>query len=244
MTKNILLALLFLATSTKTFAHFLWLETNPTGKVNQKQEVKIFYGEYADGSKEKVGGEAFEKMKNFTLWAVSPSGEKTELKVEASDLYYKTSFTPKMNGTYTLILDNNKIDVMDYSQYNFGIFKTHYHALTKVEIGTKPNDTKALNPEGISIVDLSKKVATLKGEVSLQVLYKGEPMAKKEVDVFIADSWIKKITTDEKGMITFALPWNAQYVVEVTHKEEVPGKYNGKDYEFIFHSTSYAIPLK
>lgn len=244
MMKKIFLVLALLAMGSNAFAHFLWVETSPAGKINQKHEVKVFFGEYTYGVTEKVGDEAFDKVKNFTLWAVAPNGEKTKLETKAGDLFYSAAFVPKTNGTYTIVVNNNAIDVIDYTQYNFGIFKTHYHCLAKVEVGNHPTETAAINPEGITLVDISKKQALENGEVTLKVLYKGMALKEKEVDVFVKDLWTKKITTDADGQIKFSLPWNTKYIVEVTEKEQVPGQYNGKDYQFIFHSSTYTILLK
>lgn len=242
--KKFFLLFTFLVLSTNSFAHYLWVETNATGKLNQKQEVKIFFGEYTYGLTEKVGEEAFNKVKKFTVWAVAPNGEKTKLNVEAGDLFYKTSFTPKVNGTYTIVVNNNEIDVVDYTQYDFGIFKTHYHCLAKVDVGNKANDTAAVNPDGITIVDVSKKEHLENGEVTLKILYKGETVKEKEVDLFVKDLWTKKVKTDANGLVKFNLPFNTKYIIEVTDKEQVPGKYNGLDYQFIFHSSTYTIILK
>ena len=242
--KNLILAFTLLIATSNAFAHFLWVETNPTGKTNQKHEVKVFFGEYTYGVTDKVGEDGFNSVKNFTLWAVAPNGEKTKLETKAGDIFYAASFTPKTNGTYTIIVDNDKIDVIDYTQYNFGIFKTHYHCLAKVEVGGTPSETAAINPKGISIVDVSKKQALENGEVTLKILYKGEIAKEKEVDVFVKDLWSKKVKTDANGLIKFNLPWNTKYIAEVTAKEEVPGNYNGKDYQFIFHSSTYTILLK
>jgi len=243
MKNNILFIAFLLLFTSSSFAHFLWIETNATGKLNQKQEVKIFFGEYTYGISEKVGEEAFNKVQKFTVWAVAPNGEKTKLEVTAGDLFYKTSFVPKSNGTYTIVLNNNEIDVIDYTQYNFGIFKTHYHCVAKVEVGGKTTETAALNPDGISIVDVTKKELKVDDEVTLKILYKNEPLKDKEVDIFLKGKFSQKATTDANGLIKFTLPFKAKYIVEATHKEEVPGKYNGKEYQFIFHSATYPIIL-
>ena len=241
--KKLSLLFLLLCFSTSSFAHYLWIETNASGKLNQKQEVKIFYGEYTYGVQDKVGEDAFNKVKKFTVWAVAPNGEKTKLNVEAGDLFYKTSFTPKIAGTHTIVLNNNEIDVVDYTKYDFGIFKTHYHAIAKVEVGNKPTETASLNPEGLTIVDISKKLHAENGEVSLKILYKGEIVKDKEVDLFVKDLWTKKAKTDANGIIKFNLPFKTKYIIEVTDKEQVPGTYNGLDYQFIFHSATYTIAL-
>ncbi|RZJ57571.1 MAG: DUF4198 domain-containing protein, partial [Flavobacterium sp.] len=159
-----------------------------------------------------------------------------------SESYYSGWFTPKANGTYTLLMNNNQIDVIDYTQYNFGIFKTHYHSTAKVAVGGTPANGASTNAEGLSVIDASKKSNDINKEITLQVLYKGKAIADTEVTVFVADQWSKKLTTDAAGEVKFNLPWNTKYVIEVTKKEEVPGKYNGKDYQFIWHCATYCLP--
>jgi uncharacterized GH25 family protein len=240
--KKLALLFLFLLASANSFAHFMWVETNATGKVNQKQEVKVFFGEYTYGVQEKVGGEAFDKMKNFEVWVINPLGEKTKLQMQPGEAFYTGSFAPSTNGTYTVVLNNNNIDVIDYTQYNFGIFKTHYHSTAKVEVGNKAAETASVNPDGLTIVDITKKIHGEKGEAAFKVLYKGQPVKEAEVTVFITDQWSKKVYTDENGLIKFSLPWGTKYVMEATKKEEVPGKFNGKEYQFIWHCATYCIP--
>jgi uncharacterized GH25 family protein len=235
--KKQLLLILALMVCGLAYPHALWIETAASGKINQKQEVKVYFGEYAYGVREDVKSEAFNNMKAFEVWAVAPTGEKTVLALQPGQNFYSGWFTPKVDGTYTIVLNNNKIDVIDYTQYNFGIFKTHYHAVAKVQVGSKSAETTAANPEGITLID-----ASAKGQTVLKVLYKGQPLAAAEVVVAINDQWEKKLYTNDKGEVTFTLPWKTQYVVEVTKKEEVPGTYNGKEYQFIWHCATYTIP--
>jgi len=241
--KKCILLLVTLMACSNAFAHFMWIETATTGKAGKKQEVKVFFGEYTYGLQEKVAGDAFAKMKNFEVWAIAPNGEKTTLTLQPGEDFYSGYFTPATNGTYTLVLNNNKIDVVDYTQYNFGIFKTHYYSTAKVVVGEKVADTAALNPDGLTIVDATKKLSAHKAETTLTVLYKGQPIKETEITIFVADQWSKKLTTDDNGTVKFTLPWNTKYVAEVTKKEEVPGTYNGKEYQFIYHCATYALPL-
>ncbi|MEH0157431.1 DUF4198 domain-containing protein [Limibacter armeniacum] len=238
MKKLLLFISLILTTSLPSFAHYMWIETNATGTKNQSQEIKVYFGEYTYGVSEKVKGEAFPKVKDFTLWVIDSKGNKTELAVKPATDHYTSSFTPKEDGTYTVILNNDKIDVIDYTKYDFGIFKTHYHSTAKIQVGEKAQNTVAQNDNGISI----KEVKNDKNEVTLQVLYKGKPLPKNEVKVFVSDLWSKTLHTNEEGSVSFNLPWNMKYVIETTLKEELPGKYKGTDYEFIWHCATYCIP--
>ena len=236
MKKSILTILFIVAVSAQSFAHYLWIETAPTGILNQEQEIKVYFGEYTYGLIEKINGEAFSAVKDFTLWVVDSKGKKTVLKVRAKEDYYLAHYTPKSKGTFTVVLNNDAIDVIDYTQYDFGIFKTHYHSVTKFQVGETKKETIAQNIEGIAI----KHIPVSGDEIKLQVVYKNKALVKNEVKIYVADLWSKTLETDEDGFVSFKLPWKTKYIVETTIKEEVPGVYKGKDYEFIWHCvTSY-----
>lgn len=222
-------------------AHALWLETEPFGTKDKEHQIHIFYGEYSYGIKEKSSGEAFEKVKNFKLWLVAPNGKKTMLNAITTDSCFTASFIPQKEGLYTVVLDNNEIEVLDYTQYNFGIFKTHYHSVAKIQIGQAPGSSMlAENSNGLAIIDKSDSSR----EVNLQVLYMDKALTDCEVEISLPDQWKKIVKTDDNGMVSFKTPWKAHYLIEVTKKEEVPGTYRDKDYEFVWHCVTYFIKAK
>lgn len=218
-------------------AHYLWVETAPKGVQGQEQEIKVYYGEYTYGVIESVKGEAFPAVSDFTLWVLDANGKKTALKVTAKENYYITSYTPQSNGTFTILLNNNAIDVLDYSQYDFGIFKTHYHSVASFQVGAPTTETIAENDNGITL----KNVPSKDDEVRLQVLFKNKPIAKNELKVYVSDLWSKTLETDDNGFVSFKLPWKTKYIVETTTKEEIPGTYKGEAYEFIWHCVTTCI---
>ena len=242
MKKNILLVLmLFLATN--TFAHYLWIETNPVGKEHEKHEIKVRFGEYTYGVIEQVNGDAFQGVNDFQLWLIAPDGSKTTLTVNPEKDHYTTSFVPTQKGTYTIALDNKSMKVLDYTAYDFGIFKPQYHAKARVVVGNGIDKTKETNPEGIEIIDLSDDKPGKDQQVTLKVLFKGKPLAKNEIVIYVADLWSKTLETDENGQVSLKLPWQTMYTVEVTYNEQVPGSFNNTAYEFIWHCATYCIPL-
>ena len=237
MKKIILSIVCTLFATVSSFAHYLWIETNPNGTLNQEQQVKVYFGEYTYGLTEEVKGDAFSKVNNFTLWIVDPSGNKTQLQTTAGNTFYKANFIPTKNGTYTVLLNNDNIDVIDYTKYDFGIFKTHYHSIAKVQVGENTSETVALNENGITVKDIS----TSSDETKLQVLYKNKVLAKNEVKIYVSDLWSKTLETDQNGMVSFKRPWKTKYIIETTKKEEIPGTYNGKNYQFIWHCATLCI---
>lgn len=240
--RNRLFVLLFLLGLGKGFAHYIWIETKPVGEMNKEHEVKIRFGEYTYGVVEEVKGDAFKGVSDFTIWIVDPNGKVLKLKPRAKDDYYQVSFIPKQEGAYTIALDNKEMKVLDYTQYDFGIFKPQYHAKAKVTVG-KTTDQAKSNDNGIEIVDISSGPAKKGGEVTLKVLFKGAPLSKNEIVVYVADLWSKKMETNEEGEVSFKLPWETLYTVETTYNENVPGIFNGDEYEFIWHCATYGIQL-
>ncbi len=224
-------------------AHYLWVQTAETGDVGKAHEVTVYFGEYTYGVIEDPAGENFAGVKNFQLWAIAPSGDKVEIVTTAGKEAFVGEFIPSEIGTYTVVLNNDEIDVIDYTQYDFGIFKTHYHSTAKVVVGKEVESSAATNSSGLVVVNASEKTAAKDGEVVLKVLFKGEPIEGQEVSVFVSDLWSKKLHTDANGQVGFKLPWATTYTVETTKKEEVPGTYKGEEYEFIWHCATYAIAL-
>ena len=241
--KQVLTIGLILTVILSSQAHYLWIETAPTAKQGKAHQVNVYFGEYTYGLQEETAGDAFGSVSKFKLWAIAPSGKKEELKCSKNELSYSASFTPKEKGTYTIVLNNNEIDVIDYTKYDFGIFKTHYHSTARVVVGKDLEPTQATNNTGLVVINKSTEAARQNGEQSLQIQYQGEALKEGELKVFQADHWAKEMTTDENGMIKFKLPWPSKYIVEVTKKEEVPGSYKGEKYEFIWHCATYCIDL-
>ncbi|MBU3027892.1 DUF4198 domain-containing protein [Zobellia galactanivorans] len=242
--KKIITLLVLLLSTSPIFSHYLWIEAAPQGQLNQEHQIKVRFGEYTYGVIEKVQGDAFKGVSNFSLWLIAPDGTKTTLPISAKDDFYAASFTPNQKGTYTLALDNKDMKVLDFTQYDFGIFKPQYHAKAKVVVDKKPAAIAKTNVDGIEIIDVSPDPFGVSKEVSLQLLFKGKPLAENEVSIFVSDLWSKKLSTDQDGKISFQLPWPTKYTVEATYNETVPGTYKGLDYEFIWHCATYCIPLK
>lgn len=237
MKKTISTITLLLLTASPSFAHYLWLETDRTGNLGQEQEVRVYYGEYTYGLIETVKGDNFPVVAQFQLWLVLPDGSRTRLKTNAQKDHYLAYFTPKTNGTYTLALDNDQIGVLDYTQWDFGIFKPHYHSTAKVQVGSDISDTKTINDQGIAIKELKSN----NDKIRLQVFYKGLPLPKNELKIYVSDLWTKTLETDARGIVSFLLPWKTKYTMETIFEERVPGSYNGKKYEFIRHCATFCI---
>ncbi len=242
MKKHLITLVLLLAVN-NIFAHYIWIETSASGTLNTEHAIKIRFGEFSEGVFEKVDDEHFKNVSNFKVWLIDPQGNKTFLQVSPKTDYYAASFIPKINGTYTIALDNKNIKVFDFTKYDYTTFKPQYHAKSRVVVGDNINDLKETNSESIEIIDITTVKYAVSKNVQLQVLYKGKPLEKSEVTLFVADGWSQKITTDVNGIFSFKLPWKTTYTVEATHEEKVPGVYQGINYNILWHCATYGIVL-
>lgn len=158
-------------------AHALWIETAPQGKIGQEHLVKIYFGELAYGMYEEVGGDSFNKMKNFKLYLIDSDGNKSQLSVTLRSDHYIATFTPEQDDLYTLSLENDDIPIINFTKYDFGIFKTHYHASVTVAVGNVMGNSISLNSTGLSIFPQPSH----NGTRIFQATYKEKPIVKAEV---------------------------------------------------------------
>jgi hypothetical protein len=237
MKKFIVSIVTVLISASTANAHYLWVETESSGQQGREHLVRVHFGEYTYGVIEDVNGEAFPAVAGFKLWLVSPNGDRNLLTTTAARAYYQASFTPEQPGTYTLVLENNEVDVIDYTQYDFGIFKAHYNATARVQVEGPLSDTRSVNPGGLTL----KRLSSGSDSVRLQVVYKDNPLANAEVKIYVSDLWSKTLESDPSGEISFYLPWQTTYIAEATMKEETPGIFKGDEYEFIWHCATFCI---
>lgn len=236
--KTLQLLLVCLLLTTKTFAHFYWLETNPNGKINEPQDIKVFFGEYSTNEIEKTTGSVYQNnAKKFMLFIIDSHGNKTALKTIPKDNHYLATFTPKENGVYTVVLDNPNYEVLDFTKYDYGIFKPNYQSITQLKVGDAAvGKAPNLNPKSITIAPVAINASTAK----LQVLFKNKPLPNSEVTLFY-NNQSEKIKTNQEGIITFSKIPNQKYILEATHEDKQKGAYNGKIFQFTWHCAVFTI---
>lgn len=140
--------------TTSIFAHALWIETASTGKVGQKQTVKVFYGEYVANERDSVT-KWYSDVKEFTLWVVGPDQKKTQLTLTPGLNYFEGSFTPDQNGAYTVAVSHEAKELGGTTKY-------HFLSSANVAVG-KTQLTAAQNPNVLKLhVDDASPASLLK----------------------------------------------------------------------------------
>ena len=237
--KNIAFAMVTLLLTLATgslFAHALWIETPATGKVGQKQPIKIFYGEYADLGRDSVST-WYSDVKEFSLWLVGPDNKKTQLEVTPGLNYFEGSFTPQQNGSYTLSVSHEAKELGGSTKY-------HFLSSATISVGNvAPLATQNQNTLRLHLNDVSS--LKLKNTIKMTAFLKDAAAEKKAVTVFSPSGWSKEFYTDESGAFTFTPLWPGRYVVELSDMDrKATGTHHGKDYTGVWKGATYSFEVK
>lgn len=230
--KKLLFSLLFIAATTSSYAHALWIETNANGKKGQQQDVKIFYGEYAEFSPEKIK-DWYSDVKDFTLWLVAPDGQKTKLNTSANEDHYTAAFTPDKDGVYTLQVSHSAKDLGGTTVYQFNT--SAVVAVGKNEVADIKSNTNPLK--------FQVKTGKVNEPVNIQGFFNDATSEKLSVTVFSPKGWTKQIE-GKNGIAEFVPEWKGKYMIEVSRMDEGKGEHSGKEYTGIWRCATYLIDIK
>ena len=219
--KSFLLTVLFSVLISNSFAHALWIETPVNGKIGQRHQVEIYYGEYAANERDSVA-KWYSDVKNFTLWLSAPGKEKVKLETTAGVNSFSANFIPEEDGLYVLSISHEAKDLGGTTKYEF-------LSSAKVAVGKTGNYDPASTPE-LTLTTSESKAYKQNREVKLLASLDGKPLAKKKVSVFSPEGWTKEFTSNENGEVIFTPQWSGRYVVEVSNFEKKAGEHNGKNY--------------
>ncbi|NUN92812.1 MAG: DUF4198 domain-containing protein [Verrucomicrobiae bacterium] len=211
---------LFLGALSAAQAHFLWIESEtPT-------EAKVYYGEFAEGLREKAGAKLEERgaCRVFLDRAQQPESPLSCSKMEDHFLARFQS----ANGW--ILVQDLEGEVKDWRKHSLGIVKPVYYARAAVA-------NRASAPHAKMTLDILPEANALQ---RLQVLFRDKPLPGAKVAVYAPNSWMRELRTDSEGRVTISTPWSGRYVVEVIHKENRRGEWRGKAYEAIRHRATFS----
>jgi len=221
---------LFVLSISNTFAHALWIETTATGKKGQKQEVKIFFGEY-EANEPDSAKKWFSNLKEFSISVTAPNGTVKILKATPDVHYYKTSFVPNQDGVYILSVVHEVAAVYEHA-------KIEYYAFANVAVGKSKINT-AYPANAIFTIQPSKAALKTGEDFTYQVVFNKTPFAKKKVAVVDPARKKQEPETDANGNFIFKPAQKGAYFIEAFNEDQTPGTLNGKAYEKVWHLVTY-----
>jgi uncharacterized GH25 family protein len=235
---SLLITALLALVTLQAKAHYIWIELDAEAKAGKPQEVRIYYGEYNEGVREVKGGR-LEELQGIVAWVISPDGKQTPLAITTEAKYFKTSFTPTLEGKYVVVAINTVRDVVDWSKSDIGIVRPVYYTSRAVVVGATETAVANLPAQAEVLI-----TPAAQGKNTFNVLFRGKPLANAKIFFHAPNEWSKELKTDADGAVTFDPLWKGQYIVECIYPEKVPGNFQGKAYEAIRHRATLAVDIR
>ena len=226
----IIVCIVCLFTFNRAAAHALWIETAPIGKSGKAQQVRIYYGEPAEGVLENVT-DWWSDVGSFVLMLHLPDGSSRQLTTTARADHYVSSFTPAADGIYTLSITKPVKETFDGHKYQF-------NGTAFVKIGRAAESTIGsigefrLNSAFFDTKALGKTIP-----VNAQL--DAQPLKELEVTVFSPNGWSKTFHTDDNGLISFVPDRKGHYLVEALYSIEV----EGGDHKHLHRIATWSIQI-
>src|SRR5690606_27630027 len=216
-----LLACTPLLIATGAQAHQVWLEQDGSG-------AKLYFGEFGDNLHEASPG-FLDKLTRISATLLSKKGEKTMESKKQRDAITLSGRAARGESVIAVDLAYPLLENKD---------------------GAKPVRT-AWTPAARYVPELGPQppkrvldVVPTNASGEFQVVYRGAPLAKADVQLVAMSGWSLSGTTDAQGKVSFRLPWKGTYALLVRHKDATPGKRKGaRGAEEAYDAASFATTL-
>jgi uncharacterized GH25 family protein len=182
-------------------AHQVWLEQDASG-------AKLYFGEFGDNLHEVSPG-YLDKLTQVSATVLSSKGERALESKKDRDAVTISGRANKGESVVAVDLAYPLLENKDGA-------KTVRTAWTPAA-----RFVPELGPQSPKLV---LDVVPTNGSGEFQVVYRGAPLAKAEVSLVAVSGWSLSGTTDDKGKVSFRLPWKGTYALLVRHKDPTPGK--------------------
>jgi uncharacterized GH25 family protein len=245
---------LVLSTAPVSFAHFVWVESNGVAIPGQEHAISVYFGEYAEFLREEAGGR-LDTIDGVTLHVIDPKRVHHDIPLTKKDNHFAGRLPSCIPGRYAVTAHQAEAAVQDLTKHDMGIVKPMFYARTEFvcyaegRVGERqPEPNVALDLEVIPLsraLNLAHKEVSRKvgSEIVVKVVFKGNPIASRQVLVHSPIGWDKELHTDSQGVASFNPSWPGIYVIEVEYQEKTPGQFKGKSFEAVRHRGTLAVDV-
>lgn len=208
---------------TPVLAHYLWIEQAPV------ESVKLYFGEIQEGVREVSGGR-LDSIRELKAWTSNADGARQEMTVTQQPEYFDLG---KAKSAGPVLAESLATPVREPKKAG--------------DVSVKPLYYTRFNPaSGISTKkpELMLDILPEAGSTdALTVYFNNAPLPQAKVLVYAPNLWMQEHTTDESGKIKINTPWAGRYVVDVAHKVEKPGEFEGKKFATTSHRSTLSLEV-
>lgn len=237
-------------------AHYLWMETPSVVNTGRKAALEIYFGEYQEELREVSGGRLDER-RGASARLLAPSGKTTVLSLKKKENHFSAQVKPTDSGIYHVLIEDNKAPVKDLTKYDLGVIRPFYYArrpflsFAKGHVSDRQVNVNTPTPVlHLDIVPLTRHIDVRNGafgpnvneEMLFQVYFDEKVLTERaKVSIYSPTGWLWKGRLDAKGIGRFTPPWPGLYVVDVSYRKEIPGKFQGMPYQAESHRATLSV---
>lgn len=210
-----------LAAMPSAFAHYLWLESEPSG-------ARLYFGEVNEVREQSPG--RLDEITAPRVLKLSAGGDARELPSERRRGAFALSGA---KAAPHLAAIETGYEVRDWTRQGIGIVKPMFYARWS------PWPAREPVPSDPALRLDVQPLPAIPGVV--QVLLDGQRLPAAKLVVHAPNGWDHELQADARGQVRLALPWRGQYVLEVIHKDGVGGDFQGRHYDAIRHRATLTI---
>jgi hypothetical protein len=238
MLKKIFYLLFFLLLSNLAYADGYWLELEGSRKKGDTVMIKIRYGGVNENKERYIkNGNDLDKMKDFVLTVINPSGEKSQILIQQKNDFWVGYYLPKTDRTYHIFAIDDQLPVVERENQKQNIKPTQYLHTTYV-IGKKSEQNITMPHLNLDI-NVSSKAAKISAFID------GKPVEKgTQLRVFLPNNQDLKLSADEKDTAIIPLLQKGQYLVRLDKTINNEGAFEGKNYFAERHRCDYSLIAK
>lgn len=221
MMKLALAAIALMGAMTSAQAHQIWIE-QPDG-----QNAVVRFGEFGENLRETSPG-LLDKFGKPTGTLISARGEQ---KSDATKSASGFALPFKAAAGDGIVAEDAHYPLYTWKQPDKEI-RNWFFPAARLITGFAAVEPKLV----LDLVPTGKA-----GEFKLT--FKGQPKAKTKVTLVTQSGWSKEGHTDDKGLVTFEMPWAGTYVADVSFNDRSAGERAGANGPEKYDAVSYATAV-
>lgn len=227
-----LFAAVLLLSSSDSFAHGYWMETEGSHKVNEPVTIKLIFGEFITG--ERLSGAYLDRMKEIKVF-VLVDGKQQPITMKQLPGHWEGIFVPKTEGSYAIVGINEEREVQDWTKHNLGMARPVQYLKTIYQVG--PTVTK--HPL-FSLLDITVS-ADAGNRYTIQVFKNNASFSEAKVTATDTSGNEQIITLDKEGKASFDLGSKGLHLIDVDWIDKTPGTFKEKKYESIRYKLDFSL---
>lgn len=216
-------------------AHNIWLEVKGSGKINDKVQVQLFFGEYGEGTPEK--GAKLDRLKDIKIYVIDASGTKTAVEMTQTDTHWQGSFDAKTAGTYQIVGINDQGEVRDMSKKHLGFGRSILYLKSTYTVKTSEAKEYAVQP-----LDLT---AQKQNDSYMLTAFKDKKeQGDLNITIINPEGWVKTVETNEIGQASFTPNKKGLYLINLEWIDNTKGNFKDKAFDNTVNKTVLSLRVE